>query len=164
MIRKLLSLAVVWSVLLVGSAAWAQGPSIAIQQKPEAERFAQLKETLNGVALVGKFTILGKDDNGTKPERYEIKNVRKLDDGDLWLFNARIKYGKNDKTIPLPLEVKWVGNTPVIALDNLTIPGMGTFSSYVVIDGDKYAGTWTHGKASGHLFGQIEKLEAKESE
>jgi hypothetical protein len=79
---------------------------------------------------------------------------------DLWQFSARIKYGDKDVTLPIPIEVKWAGKTPVISLDNVTIPQLGTFSSYVVIDGDKYAGTWTHGEVSGHMFGRIEKLKS----
>ncbi|MCB9921429.1 MAG: hypothetical protein H6822_04570 [Planctomycetaceae bacterium] len=117
---------------------------------------------MSGVKLVGRFTILGKDDGPMPKEEYTINSVTKLPDGDLWLFNARIKYGERDLTVPLPLEVKWAGDTPVITLTDFTIPGMGTFSSRVVIDNQKYAGTWSHGKAGGHLFGLIEKAVAKE--
>lgn len=124
----------------------------------QAKLFEKFEQTLNNVALVGSFTISGKEDQGTKPERYEISNVRKLEEGDLWLINARIKYGDKDTKIPMPLEVKWAGKTPVITLDNTSIPGLGTFSAHVVIDGDKYAGTWTHGEVGGCLFGKIEKL------
>lgn len=137
-------------------------PAVAQDAKADtdqAELFAKFEKTLKNVALVGSFTIVGREDKSAKPERYEISNVRKLDEGDLWLFNARIKYGDKDVKIPMPLEVKWAGKTPVITLENTTIPGLGTFSSHVVIDGDKYAGTWTHGEVSGHLFGTIEKLE-----
>jgi hypothetical protein len=28
----------------------------------------------------------------------------------------------------------------------------------VVIDGKKYAGTWSHGKVGGHLYGKITKI------
>lgn len=128
-----------------------------------AANFKKFEQTLSGVALVGTFTIVGKD-VPAKPERYEIRSVRKLDTGDIWLFRARIKYGDKDVELPMPLEVKWAGNTPVISLDNVTLPGLGTFSSYVVIDGDKYAGTWTHGEASGHMFGRIEKLKDDKGE
>ena len=76
----------------------------------------------------------------------------------MWLFKARVKFGKIDLTLPMPIPVKWAGDTPVISLDNLTIPGLGTFSAHVVIDGNKYAGTWKHGKAGGHMFGKIVKL------
>lgn len=124
----------------------------------QTKRYALFEKRLDNVALIGSFTISGKEDQAPKPERYEIKNVRKLEEGDIWLINARIKYGDKDIQLPLPLEVKWAGMTPVISLDKTTIPGMGTFSSHVVIDEDKYAGTWTHGEVGGALFGRIEKL------
>ena len=84
-----------------------------------------------------------------------------MSQGDLWVFTARIKYGKRDVTLPMPIPVKWVGDTPVISLDKLTLPGLGTFSAHVVIDGKKYAGTWSHGKVGGHMFGTIAPAKPK---
>ncbi len=82
----------------------------------------------------------------------------KVPEGDVWLIKARIKYGDKDTTIPMPLEIKWAGDTPIITLTNLTIPGLGTFTSRVLIYDNRYAGTWQHGKAGGNLFGRIEKI------
>jgi len=132
----------------------------AKQEAPPVDRealFKRFEQTLSGVKLVGRFTILGKDDGPLPKEEYTINSVAKLPEGDYWLFKSRIKYGQNDVTVPLPLEVKWAGDTPIITLTDFTIPGMGTFSARVVIDNKKYAGTWAHGKAGGHLFGVIEK-------
>ena len=56
------------------------------------------------------------------------------------------------------------GEIPVITMQNLNIPGLGTFSSHVVIDGNKYAGTWAHGKVGGHLYGRISKIKEEEKE
>jgi hypothetical protein len=126
---------------------------------PDREKlFTQFAETLNNAKLVGQFTIRGQD-RPPSSEEYTIKSVKKLLDGDYWLFSARIKYGEHDVTLPLPLQVKWAGDTPIITLTEFTIPGMGTFSSRVVIYNQKYAGTWTHGRVGGHLFGVIQKLE-----
>ena len=126
--------------------------------------FKHFEKTLSGVKLVGRFTILGKDNGPLRREGYTIESVEKLPKDDYWLFKARIKYGQNDVSVPLPLEVKWAGTTPIITLTDFTIPGMGTFSSRVVIYNKKYAGTWTHGKIGGHLFGVIEKQSASEAE
>lgn len=128
------------------------------------ELYQKFTDQMNGVKLVGRFTILGKDDGPLAKEEYIIPKVEKLPDGDKWLIHARIKYGKHDVALPLPLDVKWAGNTAVITLDDMTIPGLGTFSSRVVIDNGKYAGTWRHDKVGGHLFGVIEKLSAEELE
>ncbi len=144
--------------LLFAPTIFAQEEKATKASDVQAKRFALFEERLDNVALIGSFTISGKEDQAPKPERYEIKNVRKLEQGDIWLINARIKYGDKDVQLPLPLEVKWAGMTPVISLDKTTIPGMGTFSAHVVIDEGQYAGTWTHGEAGGALFGRIEKL------
>jgi hypothetical protein len=106
--------------------------------------------------------MLGKDDGPLPKEEYTINSVTKLPNGDLWLFKTRMKNGANEVTVPLPLEVKWAGDTPIITLTDFTIPGMGTFSARVVIYDKKYAGTWAHGKAGGHLFGVVEKTVAEE--
>lgn len=126
--------------------------------KEQEELFKLFEQKLSGVKLVGRFTILGKEDGPLPKEEYTIKSVKKLPEGDYWLFDTRVKYGDKDSSLPLPLEVKWAGTTPVITLTDFTIPGMGTFSSRVVIYKNKYSGTWTHGKVGGHLFGVIEKL------
>ncbi len=123
----------------------------------EKERFDQFTKAMSGVKFSGHFTVAGQEGAPAK-EEYTILEVKKLPQGDLWLFRARVKFGKTDVTVPMPLPVKWVGNVPVIAMDNVAIPGLGTFSSHVVIEGNKYAGTWVHGKVSGHLFGVVEKL------
>jgi hypothetical protein len=131
-----------------------QGPQIS----PEQQRlFDKFRETLSSADLVGQYTVVGKEDRPPREERYSIKTVSKMAVGDLWLFTARIRYGDKDVTVPMPLEVKWAGETPIITLANVTIPGLGTFDSRVVIHDGMYAGTWRHGAVHGHLFGKIEK-------
>ena len=74
--------------------------------------------------------------------------------------------GANDKdvTVPIPLEIKWAGDTPVITLTDLAIPSLGTFTARVVIYDGRYAGTWQHGQVGGHLFGRIEKAPPEKTE
>lgn len=131
-----------------------------------SEHFAAFSELLSGATLVGHFTIPGMTtDKPLHEERYEIRSVKKSERGDFWLFLARIKYGDHDVTVPMPLEVKWAGTTPVITLDAVTIPNLGTFDARVVIDGKQYAGTWRHDDVGGHLFGRIEtKADRKTAE
>lgn len=64
----------------------------------------------------------------------------------------------------MPLEIKWAGDTPVITLTDLAIPGLGTFTARVVIYDNKYAGTWQHGQVGGSLFGRIEKVQQEKAE
>ncbi len=123
------------------------------------ELYKKFAEEMSGVKLVGQFTVVGKEVPPAK-EEYSILSATKMENGDFWLLQARIKYGGNDVTLPLPIEIKWAGTTPVITLDNFTIPGMGTFSARVLFHGKTYAGTWTHDKVGGHMFGTLEKLPA----
>ena len=123
----------------------------------KAELHKRFESSMKNVRLRGHFTVSGKD-RPPAQETYEIQNVQKLGDGDLWIFTARVMYGGKDVILPMPLPVKWVGEVPVIMMQNLAIPGLGTFSAHVVLDGDKYAGTWAHGKVGGHMYGSIEKI------
>jgi hypothetical protein len=128
------------------------------------ELIKNLEDDLTNVKLIGQFTVTGRENREPKPEEYTITSAMKLPDGDLWLLKARIKYGDKDVTVPIPLEIKWAGDTPVITLTNLGIPGLGTFTSRVVIYDNRYAGTWQHGNVGGNLFGRLEKVKEEKSE
>jgi hypothetical protein len=132
-------------------------PAAAPAAASQAELETKFAAALSGVELVGRFTN-DADGGGQvlKEERYTISKVSKLK-GDTWLFQTRIRYGDRDLSLPLPLEVKWAGDTPVITLTDLPIPGLGTFTARVVIYRDQYAGTWSAPDHGGHLFGKIEK-------
>ena len=134
-------------------------PSLLVAEKPnlQKEQFERFEESMKSVRFEGYFTVDGADRPPSK-EIYEISSVQKFGEEDLWIFTARIRYGKKDVTLPMPLPVKWIGEIPVITMNNFSIPGLGTFSAHVVIDGKKYAGTWSHGKVGGHLYGKIEKM------
>ncbi|MCA9215980.1 MAG: hypothetical protein KDB27_23095 [Planctomycetales bacterium] len=116
--------------------------------------FDALSKQLSNSVFEGHFTIDGQE-TPPKKEQYFLKKVTKLPVGDLWLIQTRIKYGDHDVTVPLSLPIKWSDKTPVITVDNVTVPGLGTFDARVLIADGKYAGTWRHGKVGGHLFGTI---------
>ncbi|MCA9113447.1 MAG: hypothetical protein KDA79_00055 [Planctomycetaceae bacterium] len=120
------------------------------------EQLAFQKKMVN-VALVGTFSVDGREGQPPKPERYEIEKVTHQQ-GDYWTFFARISYGKNDITVPVTVKLLWSGDTPMVSLIDLTIPGLGTFTSRVLFHEDRYAGTWQHGKVGGHMWGRIEPI------
>jgi hypothetical protein len=120
----------------------------------DAER--QFTDRMSGASLVGQFTIAGREDRPPREDRYDIVSVEKVGD-DQWRFNARMRYGTVDTTLPIVVPMRWVGDTPMIALTDLSIPALGTFSARVLFYGDRYAGTWQHGQTGGHMFGRIQK-------
>jgi hypothetical protein len=132
----------------------------------EKERFAKFEKLLTNAKLTGKFTVTGRPTDTLREETYEILSVKKLEEGDFWRFRTRIKYGDIDVVLPLPLEVKWAGDTPMISLSDLEIPmvGKGKFGARVLFHGDKYCGTWSHDDVGGHLFGTISRLEPTDKE
>lgn len=136
---------------------------VADEPIEQEKRFVDFGNLLKNSALVGTFTVDGDNQSKARPERYEISKVVKQPVGDYWNFFARIKYAQHDVTLPIPVEVKWAGSTPVITVDNLTIPGMGTFDARVVISDNKYAGTWRHGNVGGLMYGHIKKQDAAEN-
>ena len=110
------------------------------------------RQSLSGATLVGYFTV--GDQKDLRGEKYTITKVSKIPGG-LWLFQVRIQYGARDVTLPLPLNVQWAGDTPVITLTDLSIPGIGTYTARVLIYRDQYAGTWSGTDVGGQMFGRV---------
>ena len=138
--------------------AKAPAPPPPKQVPAQADLEKEFEKTLTGATLVGQFTIegRGRGDGQPKEERYQINKVTKMR-GDYWLFAARVQYGKKDVTVPMMLQVKWAGDTPVITLTDLAIPGLGTYTARVMIFRDHYAGYWSGTDHGGNLFGRIER-------
>ena len=79
----------------------------------------------------------------------------------LWWAALRLPvYRDIDVTLPVPVVIRWAGTTPVITLEKVTLPGMGTFSSRVLVHNNRYTGTWQHDDVGGHLFGTLSKPES----
>lgn len=139
----------------IGGVTAAQEKGTAKPTREELEK--AFAERMTGTVLVGNYSVVGKEAKPSNPERYELKKVSKFAE-DVWTFEARIKYGKTDVTLPLTLRMIWAEDTPMITLTNATLPGLGSaFGARVIFHGDLYAGTWQHGNVSGHLWGTIEK-------
>ncbi|HEX3725684.1 MAG TPA: hypothetical protein VHV08_05550 [Pirellulales bacterium] len=145
-------------MLLLAGITWADEKPADQTAKPaptQEELEKQFAATMSGATLVGNFTLTGqKGDEPLKTDRYTLGEVKKLKNG-YWSFSTRIQYGDHDVTVPLALQVAWAGDTPVITLTDVAVPGLGTFTSRVLVYRDQYAGTWSHGEHGGHLFGKI---------
>ena len=128
------------------------------QEQPalnEAE--TKFKELLINCTMEGRWTpledgVLGEE----KKDKYSIVSAAKLK-GDTWVISAKMKYGEKEMTIPLPVEVKWAGNTAVLVVDNLQMPGGRSYSARVLFYEKTYAGSWKGGDKGGLLSGIIVK-------
>ena len=148
--------------LVIFAAGWVvaktgMGSAMDPATLPEVER--AFAEKMNGAALVGRFTIAGREDRVATPDRYDLYNVEKVGE-DQWRFNAKI--GESGVTLPIVVRMTFADDTPIILMTDAAIPGMGTFTARVFFYGDLYAGTWAHaGRAGGHMFGRIETGKAE---
>lgn len=124
------------------------------------ERIAALEKSLTGATLVGHFTVTGAGPLRPAEERYELGEVKHVA-GEMWMFQTRIRYGDHDVTVPLPIPIRWAGDTPVVCVDDLNVPGLGAYTARVFFYRDHYAGFWTGKNHGGHLYGVIEHGDAK---
>jgi hypothetical protein len=133
------------------------GAAIAPVDLPEVER--QFVEKMTNAALVGHFTVRGRDIREGPPDRYDIYSIEKVGE-DLWRFNSKI--GEVGLTVPVVVRMQFVDDTPLIVMTDAGIPGMGEgFSARVLFHEDHYAGTWGHGPRGGLMFGRIERAAAQ---
>jgi len=147
------------ALLVVFGLGWLVGTAGIGRAAPRAslnDLERRFTDQMHGAALVGRFTIAGREDRQASPERYDIASVEKLAGND-WRFNARIRYGSVDATLPIVVTMLWAGDTPMITMTDVSIPSLGTFTARVFFHGDRYAGTWQHGQYGGHMFGKVEK-------
>jgi hypothetical protein len=159
---RALALAVLLVVFALG---WLVGTAGIGRVAPSAslnDLERRFTDQMRGASLVGRFTIAGREDRPASPDRYDISSVEKLAGND-WRFNARIRYGSVDATLPIVVTMLWAGDTPIIEMTDVTIPGLGTFTARVFFYGDRYAGTWQHGQFGGQMFGRIQKTDATSS-
>ena len=115
-------------------------------------------ERMQNVALVGHFTFEGRERRDGNPERYEIARVTKVGDHE-WRFDVRITYLSVDVTLPVTVPIVWAGDTPMVSITDVSIPGLGDqFTARVFFYKDRYAGSWDHGPSGGLMYGTIEAM------
>ena len=161
--------ALVLSFSLAAFSAAAQeskkdAPAAKATAKPAptaAELETKFQTTLTAAVMDGRFCMLDKGKLGPdKEEKYTIVGVEKTAEGQ-WTISAKIQYGTVNFTAPVPVQVKWAGDTPVIIVDNIGFPGTAKYSARVMIFGDTYSGTWSGGDHGGLMHGVIKKVEEK---
>ena len=118
----------------------------------------KLQRFLTDITFRGHFTtdkkVRGRTSKAGRIHHHVCNHVG----GDYWLLTSRIQYKDIDVTLPVPVIIRWASTTPLITLEEVTLPGMGTFSARVLIHRNRYAGTWQHDDVGGHLFGTLSKV------
>jgi len=149
-------------LILVFGGGWVTGRfgigDAAVEPSSLSDLERQFTEQMRNVTLRGSFTVDGR--TGTpREDRYDIESVEKVGD-DLWRFTAGMSCCGVNGTIPMVIPMRFIGDTPVIMMTDTSIPGIGTFTVRLFFYGDRYAGSWQHGKVGGLMSGRIEKRAA----
>jgi hypothetical protein len=120
-----------------------------------SEMEAKFIATMTNATLKGRTSFIKDGQLGPeKGDSYEIVGVTK-GSGDRWTINARLSYAGQSLVLPVPAQVKWAGDTPVLIVDNLSL-GIGpSYSARVMIYEKTYAGSWSGGGEGGLLSGII---------
>jgi hypothetical protein len=164
--KRFCAVAVVLGLAVASARAEEKEKKLALSDREQA--FADL---MKDAVLVGNFTVnreqkegdAGKEAAKQSPERYGIKGIQKVDENK-WLVHSHIKYGKLDVTVPVPVEVHFANDTPVLSVTDLSIPLVGNeFTARVMFFDNQYAGTWRHGKVGGLMYGRVEKAKPDDS-
>jgi hypothetical protein len=156
--RTLTVLAALLVLLLVFAGGWVVGrlgigSAVSRSSLTDVER--QFTDRMRNVSLVGTFTVDGRD-RTPREDRYDISSVEKVGQ-DLWRFTARMKCCGIVDAVPITVPMRFDGDTPMIMMTDTSLPGIGTFTVRLLFYGDRYTGTWQHGKFGGHMSGRIEK-------
>jgi hypothetical protein len=125
---------------------------------------AKFKSMLTNATLSGRWASIKDGTLGPeKEDKYHIVSVGKIS-GDSWVVNAKIKYNDREFVAPLPVKIKWAGDTPVIIVDNLTMPGGNrSYSARVMFYEHTYSGTWSAADHGGMLYGVISSQKTEKS-
>jgi hypothetical protein len=130
----------------------ASGSNKPLPSDPE-ERFKALftNATLSGRWARLKDGVLGEERTGDK---YTIVSVVKRD-GENWTVNAKMKYGEKELILPVPVRMKFTADTAVLLVEDLGMPGGGTYTARLLIFERTYSGTWKDQRGGGMLYGTI---------
>ena len=110
-----------------GKPADVSAPAVSSQpvKLTPAELDAKLKNLLAHATLTGRWCMIRNGQLGTnQADKYTIQGIEKVS-GESWMLHAHIQYGQRDVIAPIPVRIQWAGDTPVLVVDNLGIPGGG---------------------------------------
>lgn len=151
--KPTLSLFIAVLGLFAGASLRAADPAAAGADELEAK----FKATMTAATLAGRWCPLKDGVLGAeKDDKYTIVSVEKVS-GSSWVMNAEMR----GAVLPIPVQVKWAGDTAVIIVDHLQLPGAngyggGTaYSARLLIHDHTYAGTWSGGDHGGLMSGVI---------
>jgi hypothetical protein len=132
-------------------------PPPATAASPLNELEAKFQAALKNVTFQGVTQNIENHETITegRSDSYKIVGADKLGEGK-WTIRAKFAYGDKEFEVPIPVKVTWAGDTPVIIVDKLALPGSKvSYTARVLVFDGTYAGSWSGGDKAGLLSGII---------
>jgi hypothetical protein len=141
----------------------AASPASAESAAAPADAEERFKALLTDAFLSGRWAPLkdgqlGEEKSGDK---YHIVSATKSN-GDNWIISAKLKYHDQEFVMPIPVQMKFAGDTAIMVVDKLAIPNGGTYSARLLFYERTYSGTWSGAHGGGMLYGVITNGASKE--
>jgi hypothetical protein len=136
--------------------------SLAVaQEKSAADLEAEFSAMLQNATLKGSWVPIRQGATGEeKNDAYQVVRATRIE-GDRWEIVSKAKHQGKEIEYPIPVMVKWAGDTAVMILDEVATGGGKTYSARVMFHTNRYAGSWWgKGQPGGLLSGAI--TQAKE--
>lgn len=113
----------------------------------QAAFVAMLKDaTLEGAWV----PVQGGKSGEQKVDRYQVVRAEKIE-GDQWRIISKMTHQGQEIEVPIPVIVKWAGDTAVMILDDVATGGGKSYSARVLFHNDRYAGSWWASNQPGGL-------------
>jgi hypothetical protein len=130
----------------------------AVAEDDAAELEVVFIAMLKNASLEGTWVpIQGGQSSGQKADRYSVVRAEKVE-GDQWHIVSKMKHQGQEIEFPIPVTVKWAGDTAVMILDEVATGGGKSYSARVLFHNDRYAGSWwASDQAGGLLSGTISR-------
>ncbi len=144
------------SILFAIAVACLMNYQLCAEEGSGASSEAAFKTLLTNAQLIGRWAPLKDGQLGDEKsgDAYNIVSVTKAA-GDNWVVNAKMHYHDQDVVMPIPVQVKFVGEAALMIVDKLAIPNGGTYSARVLFYEHTYSGTWSGPRGGGMLYGVV---------
>lgn len=132
------------------------------QEKSTTDLEAEFSAMLKNATLKGSWVPIQQGSTGEeKSDAYQVVRATKRK-GDLWEIVSKVKHQGKEIEYPIPVIIKWAGDTAVMILDNVQTGGGKSYSARVLFHNDRYAGSWWgENQPGGLLSGAITRAESK---
>ena len=131
---------------------FATSSEAVAQDKSMTELESGFAAMLKNANLKGSWVPVNQGATGKgQGDSYQVVRATKIK-GDRWHIVSRAKHKGQAIEFPIPVIIKWAGDTAVMILDEIPTAGGKKYSARVMFHNDRYAGSWWGKNQPGGLL------------